>query len=94
MTLDEEDENPELVELIQLLQNPYLQGILYCHDCIAQKDFVPKLQMDEPCDEDDGGVDEETIKVVQLVKSSEPLVRIFTLSPSISLIYTIIILLY
>lgn len=47
-----------------------LQSLLYAHDAIAQKDFYPHLP-DLPVEMDE---DEETIKIVQLVKSNEPLV--------------------
>lgn len=41
------------------------------HDIIAQKDYYPHLpEIPQEADED-----EETIKIVQLVKSNEPLVR-------------------
>lgn len=40
------------------------------HDAVAQKDFYPRLP-DIPVEVDE---DEETIKIVQLVKSNEPLV--------------------
>lgn len=40
------------------------------HDAVAQKDFYPHLP-DIPVELDE---DEETIKIVQLVKSNEPLV--------------------
>jgi hypothetical protein len=40
------------------------------HDIVAQRDYLPKLQ-DIPFEVDE---DEETIKMVQLVKSHEPLV--------------------
>lgn len=40
------------------------------HDSVAQKDFYPHLP-DIPIEMDE---DEETIKIVQLVKSNEPLV--------------------
>lgn len=40
------------------------------HDAVAQKDFYPHLP-DIPVEVDE---DEETIKIVQLVKSNEPLV--------------------
>lgn len=40
------------------------------HDAVAQKDFYPHLP-DIPIEVDE---DEETIKIVQLVKSNEPLV--------------------
>ena len=41
------------------------------HDAIAQNDYYPRLP-EIPQDVDD---DEETVKIVQLVKSNEPLVR-------------------
>ncbi|CAB3368260.1 Hypothetical predicted protein, partial [Cloeon dipterum] len=56
-------------ELLTLLQTPHIQGLLYAHDCIAQKDYYPVLP-EVPIDIDE---DEETIKIVQLVKSNEPL---------------------
>lgn len=40
------------------------------HDAVAQKDFFPHLP-EIPIEMDE---DEETIKIVQLVKSNEPLV--------------------
>lgn len=50
-----------------------IQGLLCSHDAIAQKDYYPRLP-EIPQDVDE---DEETIKIVQLVKSNEPLVRNF-----------------
>ncbi|XP_021956752.1 MAGUK p55 subfamily member 7 isoform X3 [Folsomia candida] len=66
------EENPEAAEVFELLQNPHIQGLLYSHDIIAQKDYLPKLPEipTEVLQEDE---EEETIKIVQLVKSSEPL---------------------
>lgn len=52
-----------------------LQGILCAHDAIAQKDYYPHLP-EVPPDSDDN---EETVKIVQLVKSDEPLVRVYLL---------------
>jgi hypothetical protein len=43
------------------------------YDAVAQKDFYPHLP-DLPVEMDE---DEETIKIVQLVKSNEPLVSSF-----------------
>lgn len=48
------------------------QAILCTHDAVAQKDYYPHLP-DIPPELDD---EEETVKIVQLVKSDEPLVRI------------------
>ncbi|KAL4113304.1 hypothetical protein QTP88_016956 [Uroleucon formosanum] len=56
-------------QLFQLLQNPHIQGLLCAHDAVAQKDYLPRLP-DIPQEMDE---DEETIKIVQLVKSTEPL---------------------
>lgn len=48
------------------------KGILCAHDAVAQKDYYPHLP-EIPVEVDE---DEETIKIVQLVKSNEPLVSI------------------
>ncbi|XP_050083720.1 MAGUK p55 subfamily member 7 isoform X4 [Anopheles aquasalis] len=61
--------SPLCKEIFHLLQTPHLQSILLAHDAIAQKDFYPHLP-DIPVEVDE---DEETIKIVQLVKSNEPL---------------------
>lgn len=47
------------------------QGLLCAHDAVAQKDYYPRLP-EIPLEVDE---DEETVKIVQLVKSNEPLVR-------------------
>ena len=46
------------------------QNLLASHDIVAQRDYLPKLK-DVPLEVDE---DEETVKLVQLVKSQEPLV--------------------
>lgn len=48
------------------------QCILFAHDAIARKDYYPRLP-ELPVEVDE---DEETIKIVQLVKNNEPLVSI------------------
>ncbi|XP_021194741.1 MAGUK p55 subfamily member 7 isoform X3 [Helicoverpa armigera] len=59
----------EYGELLSLLQKPHFQAILCTHDAVAQKDYYPHLP-DIPPELDD---EEETVKIVQLVKSDEPL---------------------
>jgi len=59
----------EVRELYQLLRSPHIQQIMKTHDRIAQKEFVPKLT-DIPVEVDE---DEETVKIVQLVKSQDTL---------------------
>nr|XP_017106265.1 MAGUK p55 subfamily member 7 isoform X3 [Drosophila bipectinata] len=56
-------------EAFHLLQDSHVQHLLFAHDAIAQKDFYPHLP-EAPVEMDE---DEETIKIVQLVKSNEPL---------------------
>lgn len=55
---------------MQLTIDGSFQSLMCAHDAIAQKDFYPHLP-DIPVEVDE---DEETIKIVQLVKSNEPLV--------------------
>ncbi|XP_044014550.1 MAGUK p55 subfamily member 7 isoform X3 [Aphidius gifuensis] len=59
----------ECKELFYLLQKPHIQGLLCTHDSVAQKDYYPRLS-EIPLEVDE---DEETVKIVQLVKSDEPL---------------------
>uniref|UniRef100_A0A1A9WNE4 MAGUK p55 subfamily member 7 n=1 Tax=Glossina brevipalpis TaxID=37001 RepID=A0A1A9WNE4_9MUSC len=61
--------NEDCREVFHLLQKPHLQSLLHAHDAVAQKDFYPHLP-ELPLEMDE---DEETIKIVQLVKSNEPL---------------------
>ncbi|KAL7040251.1 hypothetical protein ACKWTF_000319 [Chironomus riparius] len=61
--------SPLCRELFHLLQKPHLQSLMCAHDAVAQKDFSPHLP-ELPVEMDE---DEETIKIVQLVKSNEPL---------------------
>ena len=49
----------------------FFQNLLASHDIVAQRDYLPKLN-EVPIEVDE---DEETVKIVQLVKSHEPLVN-------------------
>nr|CAD7430010.1 unnamed protein product [Timema monikensis] len=51
------------------LANYATEGLLCAHDAVAQKDYFPRLP-EIPLEVDE---DEETVKIVQLVKSNEPL---------------------
>ena len=55
--------------------NFFSQNLLASHDIVAQRDYLPKLK-DVPLEVDE---DEETVKLVQLVKSQEPLVSQITI---------------
>ncbi|XP_005394567.1 PREDICTED: MAGUK p55 subfamily member 3 [Chinchilla lanigera] len=58
-------------ELLQLLATPHLRAVLMVHDTVAQKNFDPVLP---PLpDNIDGEFEEESVKIVRLVKNKEPL---------------------
>ncbi|XP_076856306.1 MAGUK p55 subfamily member 3 isoform X3 [Brachyhypopomus gauderio] len=63
----EEDER----ELLMLLTTPHVKAVLTVHDTVAQKNFDPVLP---PLPEDlDDELEEESVKIVRLVKNKEPL---------------------
>ncbi|XP_069011688.1 MAGUK p55 subfamily member 3-like isoform X1 [Embiotoca jacksoni] len=58
-------------ELLLLLSTPHLKAVLSAHDTVAQKKFDPVLP---PLPDDlDDELDEESVKIVRLVKNKEPL---------------------
>ncbi|KAM4526959.1 MAGUK p55 subfamily member 3-like isoform 1-T1 [Fundulus diaphanus] len=58
-------------ELLVLLNTPHLKAVLSAHDIVAQKKFDPVLP---PLPEDlDDDFEEESVKIVRLVKNKEPL---------------------
>uniref|UniRef100_A0A8C6ZNL4 Membrane palmitoylated protein 3 n=1 Tax=Nothoprocta perdicaria TaxID=30464 RepID=A0A8C6ZNL4_NOTPE len=63
--------NNEEKELLQLLSTPHLRAMLVVHDTVAQKNFDPVLPP-LPSNFDDD-FDEESVKIVRLVKNKEPL---------------------
>ncbi|XP_050301142.1 MAGUK p55 subfamily member 7 isoform X2 [Anthonomus grandis grandis] len=71
MILQHPRRSQDLQELFLMLQIPHLQGLLCAHDAVAQKDYYPHLP-DVPREEEEDE-SEQTIKIVQLVKSNEPL---------------------
>ncbi|XP_051958190.1 MAGUK p55 subfamily member 3 isoform X2 [Xyrauchen texanus] len=63
----EEDER----ELLTLLTAPHVKALLAVHDMVAQKNFDPVLP---PLPDDlDDELEEESVKIVRLVKNKEPL---------------------
>uniref|UniRef100_H3AUV7 MAGUK p55 scaffold protein 3 n=1 Tax=Latimeria chalumnae TaxID=7897 RepID=H3AUV7_LATCH len=58
-------------ELLQLLSTPHLKAVLIAHDTVAQKNFDPVLPpLPDNFEED---IEEESVKIVRLVKNKEPL---------------------
>ncbi len=63
----------------------FIKAVLSAHDTVAQKDFDPVLP---PLPEDlDDDLEEESVKIVRLVKNKEPLVRQNKSSPSLNSCY-------
>uniref|UniRef100_A0A8C9Y5A7 MAGUK p55 scaffold protein 3 n=1 Tax=Sander lucioperca TaxID=283035 RepID=A0A8C9Y5A7_SANLU len=58
-------------ELLHLLTSPHLKAVLLVHDTVAQKNFDPVLP---PLPDDfEDELEEESVKIVRLVKNKEPL---------------------
>uniref|UniRef100_A0A674AHQ4 MAGUK p55 scaffold protein 7a n=1 Tax=Salmo trutta TaxID=8032 RepID=A0A674AHQ4_SALTR len=56
-------------ELLKLLDKPHVKSLLSVHDTVAQKSYDPNL----PPLPDDIDDDEESVKIIRLVKNKEPL---------------------
>ncbi|KAJ8278065.1 hypothetical protein GJAV_G00083440 [Gymnothorax javanicus] len=59
----------EISELLKLLDKPHVKSLLSVHDTVAQKGFEPEL----PPLPDDLDDDEDSVKIIRLVKNKEPL---------------------
>ncbi|KAK6312568.1 hypothetical protein J4Q44_G00182320 [Coregonus suidteri] len=59
----------EIRELLKLLAKPHVKSLLSVHDTVAQKSYDPDL----PPLPDDIDDDEESVKIIRLVKNKEPL---------------------
>ncbi|XP_035269569.1 MAGUK p55 subfamily member 7 isoform X2 [Anguilla anguilla] len=59
----------EMRELLKLLDKPHVKGLLSVHDTVAQKSYEPEL----PPLPDDIDDDEDSVKIIRLVKNKEPL---------------------
>lgn len=67
--LEGKSANGEIKELLKLLARPHVKSLLSVHDTIAQKSYDPELPP-LPEDIDD---DEDSVKIIRLVKNKEPL---------------------
>lgn len=61
--------NSEIRELLKLLSKPNLKALLSVHDTVAQKNYDPIL----PPMPDDIDDEEDSVKIIRLVKNREPL---------------------
>ncbi|KAM6452102.1 MAGUK p55 subfamily member 7 isoform 1-T1 [Liasis olivaceus] len=61
--------NNEIRELLKLLSKPNLKALLSVHDTVAQKSYDPVL----PPMPDDIDNEEDSVKIIRLVKNREPL---------------------
>ncbi|XP_028289068.1 MAGUK p55 subfamily member 7 isoform X1 [Parambassis ranga] len=67
--LEGKSSNGDIKELLKLLAQPHLKSLLSAHDTVAQKNYDPELPP-LPEDIDD---DEDSVKIIRLVKNKEPL---------------------
>ncbi|XP_053778871.1 MAGUK p55 subfamily member 7 isoform X3 [Desmodus rotundus] len=61
--------NSEIRELLKLLSKPNVKALLSVHDTVAQKNYNPVL----PPMPDDVDDEEDSVKIIRLVKNREPL---------------------
>ncbi|TRY99687.1 hypothetical protein DNTS_021748 [Danionella cerebrum] len=59
----------EIRELLKLLSKPHLKSLLSVHDAVARKSYSPEL----PPLPDDLDDEEDSVKIIRLVKNKEPL---------------------
>ncbi|KAM6977707.1 MAGUK p55 subfamily member 7 [Aplochiton taeniatus] len=59
----------EIRELLKLLAKPHIKSLLTVHDMVAEKSYDPEL----PPLPDDIDEDEDSVKIIRLVKNKEPL---------------------
>ncbi|KAK1172039.1 MAGUK p55 subfamily member 7-like isoform X7 [Acipenser oxyrinchus oxyrinchus] len=67
--LQSKPKNSETGELLKLLSRPHVKSLLSVHDTVAQKSYDPEL----PPLPDDIDDDEDSVKIIRLVKNKEPL---------------------
>ncbi|KAG7216685.1 hypothetical protein INR49_021054, partial [Caranx melampygus] len=67
--LEKKPASGEIKELLKLLAKPHVQSLLKVHDSVAQKSYDPEL----PPLPDDIDDDEDSVKIIRLVKNKEPL---------------------
>ncbi|XP_051910954.1 MAGUK p55 subfamily member 7 isoform X2 [Hippocampus zosterae] len=67
--LQGESATREVNELLKLLAKPHLKSLLSVHDVVAQKSYEPEL----PPMPEDFNDDEDSVKIIRLVKNKEPL---------------------
>ncbi|XP_061568934.1 MAGUK p55 subfamily member 7 isoform X2 [Cololabis saira] len=67
--LERKADNGDVKELLKLLEKPSLTSLLSVHDTVALKSYDPEL----PPLPDDIDDDEDSVKIIRLVKNKEPL---------------------
>lgn len=67
--LQDKPPNSEIRELLKLLSKPNVKALLSVHDTVAQKSYDPVL----PPMPDDIDDEEDSVKIIRLVKNREPL---------------------
>ncbi|UYV74838.1 MPP5 [Cordylochernes scorpioides] len=68
--------SPEASELLDLLSRFELEGLLYAHDHVASRQCVPPMSPDEELLDRAAHYTEDSVKIVRIDKTHEPLKRV------------------
>lgn len=67
--------HPEAAELVDILSKFEVEGLVYAHDKIAERQTVPTITPDEELLDRASQYTEESVKIVRIDKTNEPLVN-------------------
>ncbi|KAG8178780.1 hypothetical protein JTE90_022410 [Oedothorax gibbosus] len=69
----QESSHPEAAELVDILSKFEIEGLVYAHDKIAERQTVPTITPDEELLDRASQYTEESVKIVRIDKTNEPL---------------------
>lgn len=70
----QECSHSEAAELVDILSKFEVEGLVYAHDKIAERQTVPTITPDEELLDRASQYTEESVKIVRIDKTNEPLV--------------------
>ncbi|KAF8795813.1 MAGUK p55 subfamily member 5 like protein [Argiope bruennichi] len=69
----QESSSPEAAELVDILSKFEVEGLIYAHDKVAERQAVPTITPDEELLDRASQYTEESVKIVRIDKTNEPL---------------------
>lgn len=73
ITMLQESPSPEALELVDILSKFEMEGLFYAHDKISERQAVPTITPDEELLDRASQYTEESVKIVRIDKTNEPL---------------------